>query len=127
MTEKYAHDPVTALSEADATGRTAEILADIREVMHIPVVTSIWRILAGVDGGLESAWQVVRPIMSSGVADTALLELKATARFPAPDPLTSDRLDDFAVTPGDISAALVVIDAYNRSNTLNLLVNFLNL
>ncbi len=34
------HDPVSAVSEAEATGRTAEIFAEIREIMQIPIVTS---------------------------------------------------------------------------------------
>jgi hypothetical protein len=40
MSSENHHDPVNALSEEDATGRTAEIFAKIREVMEIPMVTS---------------------------------------------------------------------------------------
>ena len=66
MSNENHHDPVTALSEEDATGRTAEIFAEIREVMQIPLVTSIWRTLAAVDGGLETAWPATRPLYESG-------------------------------------------------------------
>ena len=50
MSDDFAYDPVTAVDEASATGRTAEIFADIRETMGIPLVTSIWRGLADMDG-----------------------------------------------------------------------------
>ena len=59
MSASHRRDPVTAISEAEATGRTAEIFADIREVMQIPLITSIWRVLADFDGGLEAAWTAV--------------------------------------------------------------------
>ena len=72
MSVSHGRDPVTAISEAEATGRTAEIFADIREVMQIPLITSIWRVLADFDGGLEAAWAAVRPIYESGRPDAAL-------------------------------------------------------
>ncbi len=52
MSAAHDHDPVNAISEAEATSRTAEIFAEIREVMQIPLVTSIWRKLDAIDGGL---------------------------------------------------------------------------
>lgn len=48
MNTARVRDPVTAISEAGVTGRTAEIFADIREVMQIPLITSTWRMLAAV-------------------------------------------------------------------------------
>ena len=43
MSEGYRHDPVSAIAEAEATGETAVIFADIRQTMQLPLITSIWR------------------------------------------------------------------------------------
>ena len=39
-------DPVPAITEAAATGETAAIFADIRQVLGVDVVNLIWRHLA---------------------------------------------------------------------------------
>lgn len=57
MTPNGRHDPVNAISEAAATGAVTETFTDIRAVMGIPLITSIWRTLVAVEGGLEAAWQ----------------------------------------------------------------------
>jgi hypothetical protein len=49
MTADFAYDPVTAIDEAKAVGETAALFAEIRQIMRIPLVTSIWRGLAGMD------------------------------------------------------------------------------
>ena len=41
MINAYGTDPVSAIAEADATGEVAEIFADIRATMDIPMLTSI--------------------------------------------------------------------------------------
>jgi len=53
MSTVPGRDPVTAISETEATGHVAEIFADIRIVMQIPLITSIWRTLADIEGGLS--------------------------------------------------------------------------
>jgi hypothetical protein len=116
----HRRDPVTAISEAEATGRTAEIFADIREVMQIPLITSIWRVLADFDGGLEAAWTATRPIYETGQPDAALQKLKAQAGFPVPAPLSVGRLESAGVPAEELPAIRAIIDAYNRSNGMNL-------
>jgi hypothetical protein len=44
----FAYDPVTAVDESAAVGDTAVVFAEIRRTMGIPLVTSIWRGLAGM-------------------------------------------------------------------------------
>lgn len=53
MTDDFSYDPVTAVNEATATGPTAALFADIRATIGIPLVTSIWRALAGTDDALH--------------------------------------------------------------------------
>ena len=66
MTKDFSYDPVTAVDEATATGATAEIFADIRETMGIPILTSIWRGLADMDDSLSTVWSAAKPIYLSG-------------------------------------------------------------
>ncbi len=120
MTPSHHYDPVSALSEAEATGRTAEIFADIREAMQIPLITSIWRGLAGIEGALEPTWAAVRPIMLSGQPDRALFKLIGHSKPPMPDTLSPDWPVTAGMSIDDARSALAIIRAYNRSNGLNL-------
>ena len=45
MNDTYGTDPVSAIAESEATGEVADIFADIRATMEIPLLTSIWRTL----------------------------------------------------------------------------------
>ncbi|MHA1553744.1 MAG: hypothetical protein ACTSU0_04975, partial [Alphaproteobacteria bacterium] len=114
-------DPVSAIAEVDATGRTAQIFTDIRDVMQIPLVTSIWRTLDDVDGGLEAVWSATRPIYLSGLPDELLAKMEAEIEFPVPARLTWQRMREAGLKAGDRSEILAVFDAYNRSNGLNLI------
>jgi hypothetical protein len=42
------------------------LFAEIRQTMHIPLVTSIWRGRAGMDDSLRLAWAAAKPIDKSG-------------------------------------------------------------
>jgi len=121
MNPTQGRDPVTAISEAKATGRTAEIFADIREVMQIPLITSIWRTLADIEGGLEATWAATRPIYETGQPDAALQALKVKSKFPVPGPLSAATLRSTGLLVEDRQAFGAVIDAYNRSNGMNLI------
>jgi len=121
MSIDHEHDPVNAISEVEATGRTAEIFADIREVMQIPLVTSIWRTLDAVDGGLEFTWTATRPIFQSGYADALLEKLRSSWDLPIPNPLNAQQLNKAGISDNDRDSILSILDAYNRSNTLNLI------
>ena len=70
------HDPVSAISEAEATGETAAIFADIRQTMQIPLITSIWRTLVDIEGGLRAMWEIARPLYETGQPAAALSRLQ---------------------------------------------------
>lgn len=114
-------NPAAALAEIEATGETAEIFADIRSVMRIPLVTSIWRVLAGVPGGLAPTWQAVRPVMASIQIDSLLQELDTTLPPPIPAPLDREELATAGIGLSDRYEVSSIVDAYNRSNCLNLI------
>jgi len=121
MTSKARHDPVSAIAESEASGETAAIFADIRKTMDIPLVTSIWRTLAGIEGGLAAAWAAARPLHATGQPAAALLRLRERVAFPVPEPLAPGQLGAAGVPPGDEASVRALLAAYNRSNGLNLL------
>lgn len=115
------HDPVSAITEEEATGKTAATFADIRDTMQIPLLTSIWRILAGVEDGLRATWMAVKPIFKTGQPDVAYHKLKVQVLLPVPAPLTAVQLAAAGVSESEISTISAILKAYNRSNGLNFL------
>ena len=59
-------DPVPAITEVAATGETAAILADIRQVLGVDVANLIWRHLATIDDALPRTWRMLRRSMQTG-------------------------------------------------------------
>ena len=55
------------LPEDRATGRIAEIYAEVRLFSGVPYVSSLQRYLATLPGVLEWAWDAVRPAMVSAL------------------------------------------------------------
>ena len=99
-----------------ATGEVAEIFADIRATMDIPMLTSIWRTLVAVDGGLPAGWQAVKPLYQTGIPATALARVIDGADLPLPEPWIY-----VGLPPTDLAAAQAIVDAYNRSNGMNMI------
>ena len=119
MASSFKHDPLTAISEADATGETARLFADIRDTMQLPLLTSIWRTLAGVDGGLSSAWKAAKPVFTSGFPELLLAKFRNPTILPIPSNAARKRLDTIQAPYRTIKD---IIDVYTRSNSLNFLV-----
>jgi hypothetical protein len=61
MTPDFAYQPVTAIAEAKAGGETDVVFVEIRQTVRIPLVTSIWRGLAGIDDSLRLVWATIQP------------------------------------------------------------------
>ena len=119
MGSDFAYDPVTALDEASATGETAAIFADIRQTMGIPLLTSIWRGLAGIDDSLPAVWELAKPLYASGLPEAALARLIARADLPLPPTLAPTQLACAGIGAADLDAIRAIVAAYNRSNGLN--------
>lgn len=92
MTSDFSYGPVTAVDEASATGRTAEIFSDLRRTMGIPLVTSIWRGLAGLDDSLPAVWALAKPVFESGLPEEGLGRLIERTELPVPEPLAPTQL-----------------------------------
>jgi hypothetical protein len=121
MSESEIRNPVTAIAESDATGEVAEIFADIRETMEIPLITSIWRILVDVEGGLPASWDAAKFLYNTGQPQAALLRIREEAVLPMPEPISVSQLNRVGVTRDDLSVIRSILAAYNRSNGLNLI------
>lgn len=120
MSTDFSYDPVTAVDEATATGTTAEIFADIRDTMGIPLVTSIWRGLAGMGDSLQTVWNAAKPVYLSGHAEIALSRIVEQARLPMPHPLAPTQLACAGISGAQVESILTILDAYNRSNGMNM-------
>ena len=121
MNREPRRDPVSAISEAEATGETAQIFADIRETMQLPLITSIWRTIVDVDGGLRAAWDATKPLYFTGHPESALHNILDQWSLPMPEPIVPGRLACANVTGEDLLKNRSIVDAYNRSNGMNLL------
>jgi hypothetical protein len=102
MRPDFAYDPVTAIDESAAVGDTARVFAEIRRTMGVPLVTSIWRGLAGMDDSLRPAWEAAKPIYESGEPERALARSIAAANLPSPEPRAPTALTCIGMTEGDV-------------------------
>ena len=116
----YGSDPVSAIAETEATGEVANIFADIRSTMEIPLLTSIWRSLVSVDGGLVATWAAAKPLYLTGQPEAALGRIMGRTTLPVLEPLVPGQLSCAGVLPEELSLVRGIIDAYNRSNRMNM-------
>jgi hypothetical protein len=103
-------DPFPAVAEAEATGETAALFADIRATVGVRVVNLVWRHLATLDGALPWAWGAVKPLYLLGVADTAAVRFREEMILPKLSTLAGGE-------PASVDAMLA---SYDHSNTINL-------
>ena len=121
MTVDFSYDPVSVTDEATASGRTAEIFEDIRATMCIPILTSIWRALASWDDCLERTWSNVKPIYVSRLPELILPEFLSQITLSTPKFKIEERVSTANLSRTDLLDIQQIVNAYNRSNTLNLL------
>ena len=58
--------------------------------MQIPLITSIWRGLAGMNNSLEDVWILTKPIYLSGTPELALNHMLNSISFPIPTKFNSE-------------------------------------
>jgi hypothetical protein len=103
-------EPFPAVTEAAATGETAELFADIRATVGVRVVNLVWRHLATIDDALPWAWRAVKPLYLRGMVDSAAVRFRASMSLPVLGSLAGEQpksVDD-------------VLASYDHSNTMNL-------
>ncbi|MDG2285152.1 MAG: hypothetical protein P8N43_06455 [Alphaproteobacteria bacterium] len=116
-----AIDPVPAITEAEASGETAEIYADIRATLGIGVVNLIWRHLATMEGALPWVWGAIKPVYVSGSAAREAGDLFDGLNLPEMPLFPPSALRLAGVSDADRETVIAVLDSYNRGNSLNLI------
>ncbi|MDX2156833.1 MAG: hypothetical protein SFW09_10015 [Hyphomicrobiaceae bacterium] len=112
---------ITELSEADATGRIAEIYAEVRQLYATPYVSAIHRHLATRPGVLEWAWEAVSPVFRDGSAQETGWRLAAEARLPSLPAIPNQALNVWGVAAEDFPAIRAACDSFTRAAPVNLM------
>lgn len=113
-------DPVPSIPEAEATGATKAIYEDLKVVIGVPVVNLIFRHIATFPGCLEWSWEVLRPLYASGAVATYAMHLMDDLETPTVPRLPHAALRAVGVDALGESTINRILDAYNRSNPMNL-------
>ena len=114
-------DPVPAITEAEATGETAAIYADIRRVYGVSVVNLVWRHLATFPGALPWAWEMVRPLYVDGTIRREAAVFRSSRRLPEIAAMPPEVFAAAGLGPGDLPRIRDVLDAYDRTNPMALI------
>ena len=109
-------DPVPAVTEAAATGETAAIFADIRQMLGVDVVNLIWRHLATMDGALPWTWQALRPLYADGSVIGRATALRQDLALPQMPPIQTSLYAALGLRPTDMTAIRGVLSAYDHTN-----------
>ncbi|MEM9683698.1 MAG: hypothetical protein AAF942_10575 [Pseudomonadota bacterium] len=113
-------DPVPAIAEADATGEIADLYADIRKTLGVPLVNLIWRNLAVTPGALGWAWSSVRPLYGTGRLQAEARALRDMLVVPDLPSLPVEALRSAGVDETGERTIQTILESYHRSNPLNL-------
>ncbi len=114
-------DPVATISEAGASGEIAALYGDIRATLGVPVVNLIWRHLAVFPGGLDWAWQSLKPLYASGAVAAEARALREGLNIPVLPGITHAGLRVLGLGDGDIAKITMVLHSYERSNAMNMI------
>ncbi len=113
-------DPVPSIPEAEATGVTKTIYEDFKAVTGVPVVNLIFRHIATLPGCLGWSWEVLRPLYAGGAVATYATYLMDDLETPTVSRLPQAALRAVGVDALGESVIKRILDAYNRSNPMNL-------
>lgn len=110
------------LPEAQATGEQRRIYSEIRRLSAVPMVALIYRHLATIPGALEWAWALIEPAMLTGQLQQRAWDMAAAAVIPGDRAIPHAALRVAGIDAAAEAAIGQVLDAYNRSNPVNMLV-----
>jgi hypothetical protein len=111
-------DPIPAITEAAATGETAPIFADIREVPGVDVVNLIWRHLATIDEALPWASGALRPFYVDGSVRREAMALPGALAPPPMPAIPAEVFAGLGLRPDDLTAIRDILAAYDHTNAM---------
>ena len=112
-------ESVPSILESDATGKVAEIYADIRQVLGTSIVNLIWRNLATIPGALEWTWITAKPLYQGPAPGYAEAARRAIA-LPVVPPFSRDTLAAAGLSNDDVARIRDILDSYHYTNALAL-------
>jgi hypothetical protein len=110
-----------AIREAEASGATAEIFADLRATLGVPFVNLIWRHLATIPTMLAWSWASAKPLYTSTQLWSAARELRGMVQSPTHAAIPRFVFESCGLTPEQLLTIIRLVDSYNRANSANLL------
>ncbi len=111
-------DAVVAVTEAAATGETAAVFADIRQVLDVGVVNLISRHLATIDGALPWGCGTLRPLYADGSVRGEATALRRELALPSMPPVQAEVLAGLGLRRDDLAAIRGVLAAYDHTNAM---------
>lgn len=122
MADRVATATLNELPEAEASGRIAEIYAELRRLTGVPVVALIFRYLATHEGLLDNIWTALHSLLQSGALQgTAVSVVRANLPPDLIPPIDANVRRAIAFEGERMTPVVNAIDAYNRANANNLL------
>ena len=112
---------LSELPEAQASGETRRIYAEIRRLCAVPMVALIYRHLATIPGALEWTWGLLEPALHAGLLQQRAWALGAAAVIPRRPAIPRAALRAAGLEAADERGVTAVLDAYNRANPVNIM------
>jgi hypothetical protein len=112
-------ESVPSILESDATGKVAEIYADIRKVLGTSIVNLIWRHLATIPGALEWTWITAKPLYR-GPAPGYAEAVRRAIDLPMVPPFSRDTLAAAGLSNDDAARIRDILNSYHYTNALAL-------
>jgi len=114
-------ESVPSILESEATGKVAEIYADIRQVLGTSIVNLIWRNLATIPDALGWTWSAARQLYL-GPAPGYAEAVRRAIDLPAVPSFSSDKLAAAGLSNDDLAKIRSILDSYHHTNALALVV-----
>ena len=114
-------ESVPSILESEATGKVAEIYADIRRVLGTSIVNLIWRNLATIPDALGWTWSAARQLYL-GPAPGYAEAVRRAIDLPAVPSFSSDELAAAGLSNDDLAKIRSILDSYHHTNALALVV-----
>ncbi|MDP7724301.1 hypothetical protein [Mycobacterium sp. TY814] len=112
-------DPLPSISEADATGRVADLYDDIRKTLGMSFVNLVWRHLASIPDGLEWTWATMKPLFANGTVYSEADALRAAPDLPPVPRFSTAALRAVGIDADQEMAIRATLSGYDRGNPLN--------
>ncbi len=114
-------DNISSVPESTADAATAELYADIRQTLRVPVTNLAWRHLATFDGALARVWHCVKPLYLDGRLDADAEALRSPPDLPVLPPWQAHTLHAAGLDAPAIASVHDILANYHSTNARNLL------